>query len=374
MILLIVITTSNLSSVIAKSHASYPVETSVAKQDDELINKCSAESSAMDQAFSAYQSEFQAKVDKASQDEQKAISEEPKSDVRLLFKTEFKNTTIKLPVITVKNKDKEFKYKTPQVTMKRKDVIFDFVGSRMVPKKVGQRPEVTCGWKVTRVGLGVKTRTWVCKTTWKDIITDVPEVYKERKTISTDIPEIAMQETRTVLRIPEVKVSSRDLIMKLPQFKYVGFDINGGVPDAYPEESRKKAEESQSRLTEAIAKAQAEGQASVVPHINNFYTCLRDDLTTKRQALANLDAASIKQLEATLAFLDAQGAKDSDDSVEIKKQLDEMKSESLNKLKVFDDQIAKLIDDEKNLISNLTSPSDTQLETEEEAKQTTQSS
>ncbi len=121
------------------------------------------------------------------------------------YNFEWKKVIFDLPIPQFTMKNQKFSFDIPVVTMKLKEICFDWPKTKMVDKKVGEKPEVTCGWKITKVLVG-KTKTWQCTTKWSPIIISVPEVIMERKCMSTKIPEVTMKTQEIIFKIPEVTV------------------------------------------------------------------------------------------------------------------------------------------------------------------------
>lgn len=89
----------------------------------------------------------------------------------------------------------------PSLTMKIQRVVWDNPETKMVPKKVGQYPEVH-GWTVK----------------WKDIITHVPEVRMVRREAKLHLPEFHTSRTELIFDVPEVFKTTR-VQFKIPEIK-----------------------------------------------------------------------------------------------------------------------------------------------------------
>lgn len=126
------------------------------------------------------------------------------------YNFEWKKVIFNLPVPQFTMKNQKWSFDIPEVTMHLKEICFDWPKTKMVNKKVGEKPEVTCHWKVRNVIIG-KTKVWVCSTKMTPIIISVPEVTMETKCMSTKIPEITMKTKEVSLDIPEVTVVSKEI-------------------------------------------------------------------------------------------------------------------------------------------------------------------
>lgn len=126
------------------------------------------------------------------------------------YNFEWKKVIFDLPVPQFTMKPQKYSFDIPEVTMKLKEICFDWPKTKMIDKKVGEKPEITCDWKVKWV-LGVKTKFWDCTTRWTPIIISVPEMIMERKCMSTKIPEITMKTKDIIFDIPEVTVISKEI-------------------------------------------------------------------------------------------------------------------------------------------------------------------
>ncbi|MGO4710336.1 hypothetical protein AB4Y90_14755 [Chryseobacterium sp. 2TAF14] len=126
------------------------------------------------------------------------------------YNFEWKKIIFDLPIPQFTMKTQKFSFDIPEVTMNLKEICFDWPKTKMVDKKIGEKPEVTCGWKVTKIIIG-KTKTWQCTTKLTPIIISVPEVTMERKCMSTKIPEITMKTQEMIFKIPEATVVSKQI-------------------------------------------------------------------------------------------------------------------------------------------------------------------
>jgi hypothetical protein len=184
-------------------------------QAQEEAKVCSAENADLASISQKYKPEF----DKISDDGQKLGDDsKDKHDLSIDMDVTFKEQhwIFDLPSVTVR--DQKLIFGVPQVTMKTNDLSFDLPVTKLVNKKVGQKPEVYCD-----------THTVIpkCTTKWTDIIIGVPEVSMETKHIKMDIPEVAMKNTQIVMGIPEFKMQRQDWYVKIPEFTLKKIEIAG---------------------------------------------------------------------------------------------------------------------------------------------------
>lgn len=103
-----------------------------------------------------------------------------------------------LPSVTMRTTD--ISLDIPEVTSVQNTIIFHTPSVRMVPKKVGQYPEIH-GWTIV----------------WKDIITDVPEVFMEEQRVIFDLPSVTMKRQDWKLDIPEFRMEKTRWVIGFPQ-------------------------------------------------------------------------------------------------------------------------------------------------------------
>lgn len=124
------------------------------------------------------------------------------------YNFEWRKIIFDLPIPKFTMKRHNWSFDIPEVTMNLTEICFDWPKTKMVNKKVGEKPETTCEWKIGW-RLGVKTKFWDCTTKWTPIIIKVPEVTMETKCISTKIPEITMNTKEIIVDVPEVTIENK---------------------------------------------------------------------------------------------------------------------------------------------------------------------
>ncbi|MEY8758698.1 hypothetical protein [Chryseobacterium tongliaoense] len=126
------------------------------------------------------------------------------------YNFEWKKVIFNVPIPQFTMKSQKWSFDIPEVTMKLKEICFDWPKTKMTDKKVGEKPEVTCGWKMKKIGF-IKTKVWQCTTKMTPIIISVPEVTMETKCMSTKIPEVVMKTKEIIINIPEVTVEMKEV-------------------------------------------------------------------------------------------------------------------------------------------------------------------
>ncbi|EJL76119.1 hypothetical protein [Chryseobacterium populi] len=126
------------------------------------------------------------------------------------YNFEWKKVIFNVPIPQFTMKSQKWSFDIPEVTMKLKEICFDWPKTKMTDKKVGEKPEVTCDWKMKKIGF-IKTKIWQCTTKWTPIIISVPEVTMETKCMSTKIPEVVMKTKEIIMNIPEVTVEMKEV-------------------------------------------------------------------------------------------------------------------------------------------------------------------
>ena len=124
---------------------------------------------------------------------------------------EWREVVFDIPYPEFTMREQNIALDVPQVTMELKTIKFKIPYPKMVDTKVGEKPEVTCGWKMTKGPLGIKTKTWQCTTTMTPIITAVPQLHWREEEVITKIPEIRMERQDIVLDMPSVTVTMKQV-------------------------------------------------------------------------------------------------------------------------------------------------------------------
>ncbi|ALC52830.1 hypothetical protein ACN91_14955 [Bacillus cereus] len=184
-------------------------------------------------------------------------------------------TELKFHVPVISFKDRNIgSLHLPVVEMERKDIIFHTPSIRMVPKKVGQYPELSCP--------GLK-----CTVTWHDIIIDVPETFMQEQKISLDLPNIKMEQKDIILGLPAVELELKTIKLHIPHFSIKNIKIE-------VKEAEARAQEIENGINNQIAedrlKLKGELQEQLVAPHAALFDCIRSNFeVTKTQMVATLD-------------------------------------------------------------------------------------
>jgi len=218
--------------------------------------------------------------------------------------------SLDLPEVTMR--DQRWALDLPQVTMKNKDIIFDVPTVRMTRKKTGEYPEVTCRWKVTKIGLGIKTKTWQCTTTWSPIYMDIPEVYMAEKRIVLGIPEFKMDRTEMVLAIPEFSMRRHDFSLKLPQITVKNISVEAREAE---EKGKALSDKAEARTEELKRNFSETAKAALGPDVTDLFYCYESDLAQRRnEGVAKFNEA-VAVIESVVASLVNNKVPDDNDNL-----------------------------------------------------------
>jgi hypothetical protein len=234
------------------------------------------------------------------------------------IKWENTNFSLDLPEVTMR--DQRWALDLPQVTVKNKDIIFHVPAVRMVRKKTGEYPEVTCKWKIKKVGF-IKTKVPQCTTTWSPIYMDVPEVYMDEKRIVLGIPEFRMDRTEMVLSIPEFSMRRHDFTLKLPKITVKKISVEA-------KEAEKKGEalsaRAQARTEELKTSFSETAKASLGPDVTDLFYCYESDLAERRNAGVAKFNEAVALIEGVISSLaNAKVPEDNENLVAMRARLKE---------------------------------------------------
>lgn len=207
------------------------------------------------------------------------------------------NFSLDLPEITIR--DQRWALHLPQVTVNNKDIIFDVPAIRMTRKKTGEYPEVTCRWKIRRIG-PIKTKVPECTTTWSPIYMDIPEVFMEEKRIVLDVPEFKMDRTEMVLGIPEFSMRRHDFLLKLPQITVKRISIEA---DKAKEKGEALAQKAQARTEELKTGFLETAKASLAPDVTELFYCYESDLAERRNEAVARFSEAVAVIEGVISSL-----------------------------------------------------------------------
>jgi hypothetical protein len=304
---------------------------------------CTSENNTLSAVSQKYKPQF----DEVTKDGQKLGDDaKEKKDLSIDVDVKFKEQhwAFDLPVVTIR--DQRMVFGIPQVTMKTNDMSFGVPATKMVRTKVGQKPEVYCD-----------THTLIPKCTVKftDIFADVPQFWMETKHIKLDVPEVAMRDTQIVMGIPEFKMQRQDWYVKVPEFTLKKIEIAGApIYTSYASQGKD--------LENRANGIKVNMQHEVVQDTNNLFSCLRGNLSAKRQAALAQVQEGVNQLQQTANTLKSNGVDPSALSVTIDGvpktltiAIADLQGKLISVAKQFDDAAAQLDQNEKDAVTNITS-------------------
>lgn len=221
------------------------------------------------------------------------------------YNFEWKKVIFDLPIPQFTMKTQKFSFDIPEVTMKLKEICFDWPKTRMVNKKVGEKPEVTCGWKMTKVIFG-KTKTWQCTTKWTPIIISVPEVTMETKCMSTKIPEVTMRTKEMIFKIPEVTVISKQISFNT----LVITSINYNESEENIENSNEKITQVQQRINDLTVAYEGKMKYMQIELVNEQFDKAQSEILGDVEPVKKDIERSIEECKGTITELKNNGAAD----------------------------------------------------------------
>lgn len=151
----------------------------------------------------------------ASAEKMKEDGDRLEKDAKTKFKVDIvvrwvdRRIIMNLPQVTMRSQT--FKLDLPEVKGHLQEMIFHTPSTRMVLKKVGQYPEVH-GLKIV----------------WKDILTEVPEIFMQEQRIKIEVPEVRMTTQELRVDYPDFSWGPTEFVLRLPEFEVK--DISFVVP------------------------------------------------------------------------------------------------------------------------------------------------
>lgn len=306
-------------------------------QDEPQV--CKSESDAIQSVSTKYKQRLD-EIDQKGKDLSDDAGKKPAFKVEFDVKMKEQHWIFDLPTVTVKDQDLIFGL--PQVTMKTRDLSFDVPIFWIGRQKVGQHPEVKCD----------KGFIPKCTVKWYDNYIDVPQTRMETKHIKMDIPEFKFDNTKIVLGIPEFTMVKQDWFVKIPEFTLKNITI-GGLPVYQDYDKRGK------ELERDAGALQEDMKRDVSSETNVLFSCLRTDLSAKREAALQGIQDGIDKAKAAAERLRANGIDPSALLIEVdgvKKPLatviTDLEAKKAEIQKTFDDAAGKLDEQEKNTTNN----------------------
>ena len=202
-------------------------------------------------------------------------------------------------------------------------------------------------WKVTNVGLGFKTKTWVI--TCKD------------NKVSFNFPEIKMVTFSLVINVPECKNSKIRFSFDVPEFNLVS-----PIPD---ENKYRKIEEQTEELTTQAntlslnsANLEADQKQESKTGIQELFVCITSELIKQREDIAMQFESNIEQMNKGIDELRANGQDPSniktDDGLVINlfNEIEKLRLQEKETLDNIDYALSQLPNEEDTAIRALSTP------------------
>jgi len=195
------------------------------------------------------------------------------------FDIDWKEVKIVFDLPSVTMRTKSVSMDIPEVSMQRQDIIFHTPSVRTVTKKVGQYPEFH--------GLNI---------VWKDILTDVPEVFMEEQRIAFDLPSVTMKTQDWKIDLPDFTMERQEWFVKIPQFTLKNITVETEKIKAAGEQLQEEGRQIGERMKAEINTVPSGGSAKTT----------QDAIGLKTQISAQFDGA-ITTLMNTINELVAKG-------------------------------------------------------------------
>lgn len=241
------------------------------------------------------------------------------------YNFEWKKVIFNLPVPQFTMQTQKFSFDIPEVTMNLKEICFDWPKTKMVDKKVGEKPEVTCGWKMKKILFG-KTKVWDCTTKWTPIIISVPEVTMERKCMSTKIPEVTMKTKEMIFKIPEATVILKEISFNT----LVITSINYSESEGNIENSNEEITQIQQKINDLTIAYEGKMKYMQVDLVNEQFNKAQSEILGDVEPVKNGIEKSIEECKGTISELKNNGAAE--------------------QLKIEEDKLNKLITDLQKIL------------------------
>ncbi len=201
-------------------------------------------------------------------------------------------------IVDVSTKKRRFVFDMPGVTMQSRRMALDLpqttVNTRkmswdepvtvMRRTKTGQKPEFTCKGFLK------------CKVKWTDIYMDLPTIEMRRREIAMGIPEFKMNRTDFRTDIPEITMKRVSWEVDIPEIT-----LRNPMLEA---EKLKDRGEALGMQADALA-SRIEGDTA--QSSADLFGCYRDDMLTKRSAIAAQFDTAIQQIEAGIGAVGGAG-------------------------------------------------------------------
>lgn len=270
-------------------------------------------------------------------------------DEEYTYNFEWKEVSFHMPIPEIGKNQQRIVLKLPEVTMENREIIFDVPTTRMVDKKIGEKPETTCGWKITKVGLGIKTKTWQCTTKWTPIITAIPEVVMKEHKIITKIPKIVFKDKELIYDMPSITIR-----MKLVKFNCLvitSVDYDGAEEDI--ETTSQKIESKQAELNALSASFENQLESLTIQMINEEFDKAEQKVREQFEPITSDYKISIEECKNTIRDLKNNNAIDALKAEE--KKLNDLIAKLEKALEPMEKVLADLLRDRLNAIKEVES-------------------
>ncbi|NHN24549.1 hypothetical protein FIA58_002575 [Flavobacterium jejuense] len=252
------------------------------------------------------------------------------------YNFEWKEVSFHVPIPEIGKNQQRVVLKLPEITMENREIIFDVPTTRMVDKKIGEKPEMTCGWKITKVGFGLKTKTWQCTTKWTPIITAIPEVVMKEHKIITKIPKIVFKDKELIYDMPSITIR-----MKLVKFNcLVITSVNYDGEEEAIETTSKKIESKQAELNVLSLSFENQLESLTIQMINEEFDTAELKVREQFEPITSDYESSIVECKNTIRDLKNNNA------------VDALKVEE-NKLNDLIAKLKKAVEPMENILSDL---------------------
>lgn len=222
------------------------------------------------------------------------------------YNFEWKEVSFHVPVPEIGKNQQRVVLKLPEITMENREIIFDVPTTRMVNKKIGEKPEITCGWKMTKLGFGMKTKTWQCTTKWTPIITAIPELVMKEHKIITKIPRIVFKDKELIYDMPSITIR-----MKLLKFNcLVITSVNYDGEEEAIETTSKKIETKQAELNALSSSFENQLESLTIQMINEEFDTAELKVREQFKPITSDYERSIEECKNTIRDLKNNNAID----------------------------------------------------------------
>lgn len=256
------------------------------------------------------------------------------------FDVTWKRQDMSLDLPQVKLVDQSWSLDLPQVTVKNEDIIFHTPSVRMVTKKVGEYPEVTCG--------GFPPQ---CTVRWSPIYADVPEPFMQEQRIVIGVPEFKMDRTEFVLGVPEFSMKRVDFSLDLPEITVKNISVEA-----------KKAEEKGQALAASASERNAglqrehkeSAKAELGQDVAGLFDCYFEDLNKRKNGAMEQFAQSEAMMQGAISGMLSQKVPDDNAAlVRVRASLADLQQKRADFASMIEGQLNRLLLQQQSFIDKL---------------------